>query len=225
MHPSLFSRVIRSAKGHSERESNNLSVVYILNVHLLFAIPPAELCVRVRVSEGGEYERHSFRFSLGGLPQSLPSIDWVSLTSSETTFPHVCIHKLEKEDNLSYFLATLSSIPAARAMILVNPKSTSELSMKFRSSEESPPVPLLVVTSETGAELLKLVEEHTLAVEVRVGVSDRVSGRPQSLELDKRESCKCTTEVCHTQLHVCTLHRLLKLFTQPLLSAIYMYVL
>ena len=162
--------------------------------HLLFVIPSAELCVRVMAKEGGEYERHSFQFGLGGLPQSLPDINWVSLTSSETTFPHASIHKLEEEDNLSYFLATLSSIPAARAMILVNPKSTCELSTKFRSSEESPPVPLLVVTRETGAELLRLVEEHPRAVEVRVGVSDHVSGRPQSLELEKRESRKCATE-------------------------------
>ena len=143
------------------------------------------------MKEEGEYERHSFQFTLGGLSQSLPSINWVSLTSSETTFPHVCIHELEEEDNLSYFSATLSSIPAARAMILVNPKSTYELSMKFRSSEESPPVPLFVVTRETGAELLRLVGEYPRAVEVRVGVSDHTGGRPQSLELENRASRKC----------------------------------
>ena len=144
--------------------------------------------LHVRVRKDGGYQRHSFKFSLGSLPQSLPSIGWVDLTASETTFPHVRIHELREEDSLTYFIATLSSIPAARAMILINPKSTYELSMKFRSNEESPPVPLLLVTRETGTELLNLVGEWPRAVEVRVGMSD--ASRPQSLEMEKRESCK-----------------------------------
>ena len=156
--------------------------------------PPTELYVRVKVKEGEEYERHTFQFSLGDLSQTLPSINWVTLTSSETTFPHVCIYTLKDEDNLSSFLAKLSSIPAAKAMILVNPKSSYKLSMKFGTpSQKTLPIPVLVVTRETGSELLKLVEEHPQAVEMRVGVSEHVSSRPQILELEKKESCKCVT--------------------------------
>ena len=87
-------------------------------------------------------------------------------------------------------MATLSSIPAARAIVLVNSKSTYELSMKFRASEECPPVPLLVVTRETGAELARLVQEHPRVVEVRVGVAN--TSRPQSLELERQLPCKDT---------------------------------
>ena len=155
----------------------------LINMYVLYT---ADLEVRVKTEAG--FQRHSFKFSLGKLQQSLPSINWTPLTTSETTYQHIRIHELRADDSLSYFMATLSSIPAARAMILVNHSRSYELSAKFQSEEQCSPVPMLLVTQETGRELLRLVGDHQREVEARVGVSG--SSRPLSLELEKRESRK-----------------------------------
>ena len=78
-------------------------------------------------------------------------------------------------------MATLSSIPAARAIILINTDNTVLLSAKKLNlgggggggtGEQSSPVPVLVVTRETGEELLKLAAEYPRGVEVKVAVAN-----------------------------------------------------
>ena len=140
--------------------------------------------------EGGmRYQKHTFKFSMRSLSQSVPSINWTPLTTSETTFPHIRIHQLRADDSLSYFMATLSSIPAAMAIVLISPSTSHTLPGKYGEGEEvCPPVPLLVVTRETGEELMTLVEEHPRVVEVKVGGAN--ISRPHSLEFQREGSCK-----------------------------------
>ena len=112
-----------------------------------------------------------FDYSWAVFNQSARAMDWIGLTTSETTYRHIRLHQLKKDDSLSYFMATLSSIPASRGMILINSENSLLLSERLNSEELSAPVPVLVVTRETGAELLRLVGEHPRAVEVKVEVS------------------------------------------------------
>ena len=168
------------------------STLYFMYIHVhVKSIAPCTACadLQVRVNSEPEPQSHAFQFSLGKLHQTPPNLDWIALTTSETTFPHVRLHELKEEDSLSYFMATLSSIPAARAMILVNHGRNYELSEKFHTEDQSPPVPMLVVTQETGRELLRLVQENPREVEVKVGVTG--SSSPGSL-VKKKETCECS---------------------------------
>ena len=117
-------------------------------------------------------------YSWATFNQSARPLDWIALTTTETTFQHVRLHQLTRDDSLSYFMATLSSIPAARGIILINADNTHLLSAKKLNlgggggGEQCSPVPVLVVTREIGAELLMLVTEYPRDVEVKVDVSN-----------------------------------------------------
>ena len=134
------------------------------------------LHVRITTNGASPHLKRSFTYAWAPFNQSAHSLDWVALTTAETTYEHARLHRIQKDDSLSYFLATLSSIPAARAMVLVNYENTLEISSgeKFACDSrrgqrsEGVGVPVLVVTSETGAELARLVTEHPRGVEVRV---------------------------------------------------------
>jgi hypothetical protein len=110
----------------------------------------------------------NFEYAPGPFRQEISDIDWVCVTSSETTFPHIRIHDLRQEDSLSFFMSTMASTPAALAIVFVNSENTFRLAEKFQSEEQSPPVPVLVVTKDTGRELLRLVKENPRNVFVKV---------------------------------------------------------
>ena len=135
--------------------------------------------LHVRVTGNPELSR-DFEYSWAAFNQSARPLDWIALTTTETTFQHVRLHQLTRDDSLSYFMATLSSIPAARAIILINTENSHLLSAKKLNlgggggggGEQCFPVPVLIVMKEMGAELLRLVAEYPRGVEVKVDVSN-----------------------------------------------------
>ena len=66
----------------------------------------------------------NFEYAPGPFRQEIPDIDWVCVTASETTFPHIRIHDLRQEDSLSFFMSTMASTPAALAIVFVNSENT-----------------------------------------------------------------------------------------------------
>ena len=62
----------------------------------------------------------------------------------------------------------MASIPATMAVILINSENSYTLSSKFYSEEQTPPVPMLVVTKETGGKLLQLVEDNPRDMEAKI---------------------------------------------------------
>ena len=126
-----------------------------------------------------------FDFGWGAFKQSLRPVQQLPLTDSETTYQHVRLHELKEEDSLSYFLSMMASIPATMAVILINSEDSYRLSDKFHTEDQSPPVPMLVVTQETGRELLRLVRENPREVEVKVVLPQSL---PQSLPLRTHSS-------------------------------------
>ena len=66
----------------------------------------------------------NFEYAPGPFRQEISDIDWVCVTSSETTFPHIRIHDLRQEDSLSFFMSTMASTPAALAIVFVNSENT-----------------------------------------------------------------------------------------------------
>ena len=109
-----------------------------------------------------------FEYGQGPFRQMVHSIPWTDLTTAETTYPHVRFHELKEEDSLSYFLSMMASIPATMAVILINSEDSYRLSDKFHTEAQSPPVPMLVVTQETGRELLRLVRENPREVKIKI---------------------------------------------------------
>ena len=109
-----------------------------------------------------------FEYGLGPFRQAVHSQDWTSLTSTEATYPHIRLHQLREEDSFSDFFSTMASIPATMAVVLINSEDSYTLTGKFHSEEQTPPVPMLVVTKETGGKLLQLVEDHPRDVQIKI---------------------------------------------------------
>ena len=149
--------------------------MYIVHVYMYMYFLIGLLHVRVT---GNPELNRDFEYSWAAFNQSARPLDWIALTTTETTFQHVRLHQLTRDDSLSYFMATLSSIPAARAIILINTENSHLLSAKKLNlgggggGEQCFPVPVLVVMKEMGAELLRLVAEYPRGVEVKVDVSN-----------------------------------------------------
>ena len=91
------------------------------------------------------------------------------LTLHESTFPHFRLHKLTRDDSLKFFMSMMASIPATLVVILVNIDNTYQLSEKFVSEEgEIPSVPVILVTNETGCELMNLLETSPRDVKAEI---------------------------------------------------------
>ena len=113
-----------------------------------------------------------FDYGWGSFNQSLRPIQKMPLTLHETTFPHVRLHELTKYDSLQFFMSLMDSIPATLAVILVNFENNYQLSEGFLSNGETLPVPVILVTNETGSELLKFLHENPRDTEVTIHSED-----------------------------------------------------
>ena len=103
---------------------------------------------------------------------SLRPVGWTDITTGEATYPHVRLYELtSKEDSLSFFMSTMASITATTAIVLVNARNDFKFSRKFRTEEQTPSVPVVMVTKETGAELLALARENFREVEAMLELS------------------------------------------------------
>ena len=224
-----------------------LYTCFHVHEHVMLCLPLTCVCTGLHVKIGFMGAVLDFEYAPGPFRQEISDIDWVCLTSSETTFPHIRIHDLKQEDSLSFFMSTMASTPAALAVVFVNSENnfryiheiivysipgitekqrkgnsphppkickhrysrdkkgghwmptmymyivytyilymcivytymyivytymyivyTCRLAEKLQSEEQSPPVPVLVVTKDTGRELLRLVRENPREVFVKV---------------------------------------------------------
>ena len=69
-------------------------------------------------------------------------------------------------------MSMLASIPATLALVLVNNQDGYELSERLSgSSEQGCPVPMVIVTRETGREMEKLLQKNERAVEVKMDIA------------------------------------------------------
>ena len=118
----------------------------------------------------GPSQQYDFDYTSAPVSLSLQPANWVDLTTSEVTYPHIRLHELKEDDSLS-FLSTLASIPAMLLVVLINTHDGYKLSKKFRSEEQGSPVPMVIVTQKSGKELLRLVGENARAVEARLDLS------------------------------------------------------
>ena len=64
-----------------------------------------------------------FEYVPGPFRQEVYDIDWVPLTTLETTSAHVRIHELKEEDSLSFFMSAVAS-SAGLAVIFINSENT-----------------------------------------------------------------------------------------------------
>ena len=103
---------------------------------------------------------------------SLRLVNWVRLSAGEAISQHIRVHQLREEDSLSSFLSMLSSIPATMAVVLINYLDGFEVSERLCvGGEQESPVPMVVVTRESGREILRLLAENKRAVEAMVEVA------------------------------------------------------
>ena len=150
-----------------------------------------------------------FDYGWGSYNQSLRPIQKMPLTLYEATFPHIRLHKLTKDDSLKFFMSMMDSIPATLAVVLINFDNSYQLSEKFLFNGETPPVPVILVTNETGSELLQFLRENPRDTEVTVHSEDY---QPPVIEEPSPLPCKCprgeytcVTGNCYQA--TCTCHR------------------
>ena len=122
-----------------------------------------------------------FDYGWGSFNQSLRPIQKMPLTLYEATFPHIRLHKLTKDDSLQFFMSMMASIPATLGVVLINFDNSYQLSEKFLSNGESPIVPVILVTNETGSELLHFLHENPRDTEVTVHSEDYQPPEPSPL--------------------------------------------
>ena len=76
-------------------------------------------------------------------------------------------------------MSMMESIPATLAVVLVNFDNTFRLSEKFVTAEgESPPVPVILVTNETGSQLARLLEDNPRDVKAVIHTQSRETASP-----------------------------------------------
>ena len=98
-------------------------------------------------------------------------------------------------------MSTMASVTATMAIVLVNSENNFTFSKKFHSEEQAPPVPVVMVTKETGMELLKLSRENFREVEARVELSPDKNAQPISSPSTPSSwagTCTCTCTCVYT---------------------------
>lgn len=126
--------------------------------------------LKVRLKTDTTFSCRCFDYVPGPFNTSLHPISWVDLTTSEATFPHIRLHELNNEDSLSFFMFTMASVAATRGIVLINSENNYTLPKKFQSEEQGSQVSVVMVTKETGNELLKLARDNIREIEVMVEV-------------------------------------------------------
>lgn len=130
--------------------------------------------LKLRIKSSPDQE---FGFDYASVPFSLSLrlVNWVDISSAEATYPHVRLHQLSEEDSLSFFMSMLASIPATLALVLINTRSNYNLNPSLTSSdnEQGCPVPMVVVTKETGREISRLLLENVRDIEAKVELVTR----------------------------------------------------
>ena len=122
---------------------------------------------------GKKLQSYRFDYGWGTFNQSsVRQFQKMPLTLYETTYTHVRLHKLTREDSLKFFMSMMASIPATMAVVLINFDNSYRLSEKFVSEGENAAVPVVLVTNETGLQLMKLLEETPRDVEVTIHSQD-----------------------------------------------------
>ena len=145
-----------------------------VHVHLVNVYPSSVVAgLEIKLVGKSEPQSFSFDYGWGSFNQSLRPFQQLPLALHEATYQHFRLHELTQEDSLSFFMSMMASIPATMAIVLINSDNSYQLSEKFLSEEQSPPVPVLLVTQETGRELLRLVKENTREVEAKIHSEDR----------------------------------------------------
>ena len=86
-------------------------------------------------------------------------MDWIEITE-QTDYPeqHIRIHSLQRNSDLQLLMAQLDSSSAA-ALLLINNRNSYEIDARyFPPGDQVWPVPVMVVTGETGERIRSLLE-------------------------------------------------------------------
>ena len=124
--------------------------------------------LQVQLSNKHSLQPTCFDYRWARFNQTPRTIDWRPLALREVTFPHIRLHQMHDRDSLGDFLTVMDSIPATMAVILVNTDNSLQLAEKFVFEGQSSPIPVLVVSADTGRSILKLMEGNLRGVEARV---------------------------------------------------------
>ena len=129
--------------------------------------------MKIRLKSEATSSCRGFDYVAAPFSVSLRSVSWADLTTSEATYPHIRLYELRPGDDesLAFFMSTMASVTATMAIVLVNSENDFTFSRKLHSEEQGPPVPVVMVTKETGTELLKLSRENFREVEAMVELS------------------------------------------------------
>ena len=147
--------------------------------------------LKLKIKSQSSGQKLEFDYVSAPFCSSLRSVDWTDLTTAEVTYNHIRLHQLKEEDSLGYFMTTMASVPAAQAIVLINWDNSYLLNKKTYPDGLVPPTSVLVVTKETGRELLRLVTENLRNVEAK-------------FDLSPSPVLSAASPTCMVQLHIHT---------------------
>lgn len=133
--------------------------------------------LKVRIKSQPDSTTREYDYVPAPFCSSLRSVLWSDICTTEATYPHLRLHQLpsssshsQLDDDLSFFFSTVASLTANLALVLINPDNSFNLAGKLQSLPEDqiPLFPVVIVTKETGTELMQLLKEHFRDVEAMI---------------------------------------------------------
>lgn len=115
-----------------------------------------------------------------GRPQELAwstfreSMDWVILSKSSITSPHMLLHELREGTRKHSFKSIIGNVPSIKALLLINATNSLQVDGTFLPEDKYPSVPVFVVMKRVGAALSELVDTNPSTTEVKFEL--KVSG-------------------------------------------------
>ena len=99
------------------------------------------------------------------------NIDWLPLSKLELDYPHIQCHLLHDQDDISVLTKHLGGNKNTVAVIVINTENSYQIDPKHFPDEVKSPIPVLVVTPETGQMLNEALDQLKKVVKAKVEVA------------------------------------------------------
>ena len=133
--------------------------------------------LQIRSVDQQQGAAQSFTYKWSRVTDCAQPMDWIAITERDDYLEeHIRLYQLSRNSDLQLLMVTLDTSPAA-GLLLVNNKNTYDIDGKFfPPGEIGWPVPVMVVTSDTGKNIKALLEDLKGRAEARVETEHHKTG-------------------------------------------------
>ena len=135
-------------------------------VVILYIIASTGLVIVVRNSINGTEKSYSCAWA--PFNDTSQEVDWLTLTTSQVTFPNMMVHQLKETECIDFFMSTVHSMPSTKAILLINTDNSFDIDEKFFPKNERLSQPTIVVSRDVGIALRDLANTNPRSIEVKL---------------------------------------------------------